>query len=78
MSLCFPFSDSLSSGDDEDYDEDPEDAGNGNGEFLINLYSHTIMKSISFVFHEAIFPMLYLNLKNRKKKYDNFTRLYET
>ena len=28
------FKDSLSSGDDEDYGEDPEDAGNGNGEFL--------------------------------------------
>ncbi len=34
---CF-FSDSLSSGDDEDYDEDPEDAGNGNGEFLITIF----------------------------------------
>lgn len=33
--FLLPFSDSLSSGDDEDYDEDPEDAGNGNGEFSI-------------------------------------------
>lgn len=32
--LCFPPLDSLSSGDDEDYDDYPEDAGNENGEFF--------------------------------------------
>lgn len=36
--VLFSSEDSLSSGDDEDYDEDPEDAGNGNGEFLITIF----------------------------------------
>lgn len=30
--------DSLSSGDDEDYDEDPEDGGNENGEFFLLFF----------------------------------------
>lgn len=37
-SCVFSPEDSLSSGDDEDYDEDPEDAGNGNGEFLLSFF----------------------------------------
>lgn len=38
FTLCLLSSkDSLSSGDDEDYDEDPEDAGIGNGESLFIL-----------------------------------------
>ena len=47
--ICLLFSDSLSSGDDEDYDEDPADAGNGNGEFLIFLFKphHTSETYIS-------------------------------
>ncbi|MEQ2282657.1 hypothetical protein AMECASPLE_003046, partial [Ameca splendens] len=36
--------DSLSSGDDEDYDEDPEDAGNANGEFFSTLIIHAKSK----------------------------------
>lgn len=38
--MCFSllFQDSLSSGDDEDYDEDPEDAGNANGESFLYIY----------------------------------------
>lgn len=34
--IFFFLPDSLSSGDDEDYDEDPEVVGNGNGEFLFS------------------------------------------
>lgn len=41
--LLFVFSDSLSSGDDEDYDEDPEDAGNENGEFLFLYFNNVII-----------------------------------
>lgn len=40
LSFLSFFIDSLSSGDDEDYDEDPEDAGNENGEFLLIFFDY--------------------------------------
>lgn len=42
--------DSLSSGDDEDYDEDPEDAGNTNGESLFLFFGIYILWFVLNVF----------------------------
>jgi len=55
--LFFLFSkDSLSSGDDEDYDEDPEDAGNGNGEFLITIFQLTFLSETLSSVRRQAFP----------------------
>ena len=49
--ICLLLSDSLSSGDDEDYDDAPEDAGNGNGEVLIILSTpHHTSETIHLIF----------------------------